>query len=107
MCGQSRFNAETAEAAEKICQEFLGALCELCVQTSGFSGFFRRTVRIVRPSASCFRVFVAAFTQSNPRRPAWATAADRDETFNFVSVLATCRWTVCLLMKSRLLSPDC
>ena len=38
---------------------------------------------------------------STPRRPAWATAADRDETFNFVSVLATCRWTVCSLMNSR------
>src|SRR2546425_8895038 len=31
---QITFNAETAEATEKKCHEFLGVLCELCVQTS-------------------------------------------------------------------------
>ena len=32
---------------------------------------------------------------------AWATAAEREGTFSFVSVLATWRWTVCSLMKRR------
>src|SRR5437667_7438816 len=47
---QITFNAETAEAAEKKCHEFLGVLCELCVQTSHSSSIgSARTSYAARP----------------------------------------------------------
>jgi len=100
---KARRHEESQRTFRVFVAAFFRELREPGVQPSGFSvvSAFRRTVRIVRASASCFRVFVVAVTYSNPSRPAWATAADRDETSSFVRVLATCRWTVCSLMKSR------
>lgn len=52
-------------------------------------------VRPYRPT------FFRQTSYNNPRWAAWATAADRDDTLSLARVLATCRWTVCSLMKSR------